>query len=240
MSPRRARRTNTLGPQRTPGRGGTRRTAPPACPADFQAGLGWEGAPGGSECGRLQAAAVGKLKPGFPTEPALGTRKGAPGNWGAPWLRGAEAPAAGSPRLLSSQQGAGDPAQVLRPKAADLAPAVSADHTSSLFPAVGNTQLSALLGPGPSRDLPELCLPRPAGRRASTEVRGRDSPQQTAQILPVKLLTGRLLTLKSEADKKKSPGGGGGGGGGVGGAVPVKPVCSQLSLSFKKIIKANL
>lgn len=89
VSPRRARRTNTPGPQRTPGRGGTRRTAPPAGPADFQAGLGWEGAPGGSECGGLQAAAVGKLKPEFPTEPALGTRKGAPGNW---LRRGSEAP----------------------------------------------------------------------------------------------------------------------------------------------------
>lgn len=126
-------------------------------------------------------------------------------------------------------------------KAADLARAASANHTSSPYLAAGLVQLSALLRPGPSfgprRDLPEPCLPRPAGRRASSEVRSRDSPQQTAQILPVTPLTGADYDFEVRRRQKEIPWGWGGG---RWGAVPVKPVCSQLSLSFKKIIKANL
>ena len=104
-----------------------------------------------------------------------------------------------------------------RLKAVHLAQAASANHTSSPSLAVGLVQLSALLRPGPSfgprRDLPEPCLPRPAGRRASAEVRSRDSPQQTAQILPVTPLTGADYDFEVRRRQKETPWGWGGGGG---------------------------
>lgn len=98
--------------------------------------------------------------------------------------RGSEAqcaPAAGSPRLLSSH-GQETPVQVLRPKAADLGPGRFADYTSH---SSACWKYAAVCAPGayPSRIRPEPPASRAPGGPAGCLHRGaRPTPQQPPKL----------------------------------------------------------
>lgn len=77
MSPRSARRPSARGAQSASPREEPGALGPPRRPAASEAGFGWEGAPGGSEWGRLrEAAEAGKLQPEFQTAPDRGDSGG--------------------------------------------------------------------------------------------------------------------------------------------------------------------
>lgn len=210
------------------------RTAPPGCPGNCRARLGWGGVPGGSSGG---GGGSWKTETRVP-------------DCARPWRLqrelqetgvrcSAEAPMC--PRLgvietRYNQQRARGPEQVPGPKAVDLALAVSICSPSLLsFPVGLCPPFLSSLGLAPTsapQGLPLPSLPRAAGARRGARLRlaltnSRNPPRHAAD-------GGRLLTLKSGQTKRNPLGE-------VrwGTAVPVKPVCSQLSLSFKKIIKAN-